>query len=138
MVRKILLIIVWAAAGIVALLVILGSSISIWAMRDIKPDTSATTTASADLSPDSFSQTIHLTLINAALKNYHDQNNGLYPQSLNDLVPKYLSIIPLDDNGQPFTYKLIDDDHGYELCNVKPDGSTQCVGEDEAGNVIGL
>jgi len=121
----------------VVLVLIFVGSVTIWAVRNVKTDVPATTATSTDTSLDSFTQTINLTLIDA-LKSYHDSNKGTYPNSLHDLVPKYLPGIPNDDDGEPFTYAVTETGRGYQLCSVNKDGQQQCLGKDSPGNTTGL
>ena len=74
--RKILRVVLWIVGIVIALIILLVGYLTVWAVRNVKVDTNAAATNSA---PDSFSQTIDLTLLHAALKNYHDHNNGTYP-----------------------------------------------------------
>jgi len=43
----------------------------------------------------------------AALKNYKE-NNQVYPESLDDLVPKYLASVPLAARGEEWGYSSFD------------------------------
>ena len=98
--------------GIVVLFVIFVTPfITLWTARHVKVD--VTQDDATDLAPQSLSETIHLTLISAALKNYHDQNKGSYPQSLGDFVPRYLPSIPAADDGQTFEYQTTEHGRGY-------------------------
>ena len=135
MVWKILKALILIIGIIAGLLMILGVVVTIWAVRSGKVNTNSTSTNSPT---PGFTQTISLTLLHAALKNYHDHNGGTYPQSLDMLAPKYLPSIPKDANGEPYTYKITENGLGYDLCNQNPDGSMRCLGKESAGNSTGL
>lgn len=84
-------------------------------------------------------QTINRTLLHAALKHYHDRSNGMYPTTLENLVPYDLSSIPTDIDGIPYKYRATENGRGYELCNIT-DSKEQnhCLGTDSAGNSTGM
>lgn len=88
-------------------------------------------------SSSSFDQTINSTLLHAALKNYYNHNNGMYPQTLNELVPNYLPNMPTDVGGVPYQYRTTENAKGYELCNMK-NGQPRCLGKDSTGNSTGI
>ncbi len=51
-------------------------------------------------------------LIIAALESVR-RETGAYPAALEELVPSYLEVLPLDPEGEPFGYHLTE--QGYEL-----------------------
>jgi len=78
-----------------------------------------------------YSETMTLSLIDAALKHHFDAA-GSYPKSLRELVvPDHLSGVSLIDarTGAPFDYTQIDDGIGYLLCHMDRNGQSQCVGQ---------
>lgn len=71
-----------------------------------------------------------LNMTEMAIEMYR-QENARVPLDLRELVPRYLSAVPLDPHsGQPLVYRRTDDE--YLLYSVGPDG------EDDGGSVAGL
>ena len=132
--RKILRIILWIVGIILVLVLLFVGYITIWAINNVKVDPNAA--ISDGTSSPSFSQTIDLTLLHAALKRYHDRTEGMYPATLAELVPGDLSRIPTDADGRPYQYRATENGRGYELCNKNEDGSQRCLGKDSSGNSI--
>lgn len=66
--------------------------------------------------------------IQAGLKIYYDEK-GSYPFSLNELVPQYLPITPIDQStNQPYQYQLQSDGTDYKVCaELKYSKSQKCV-----------
>lgn len=68
---------------------------------------------------------------------YYYQQYHRYPNSLNELVPAYLSIMPLDpQSNSEYSYKLLDNDTNYELCASFELQSQQCVNAPSASSAI--
>ncbi len=62
-----------------------------------------------------------------ALQRYFDQHQS-YPATLNQLVPVFLTKIPLDPSSQkPFTYSLQPDNFNYQLCVDYESRQLSCI-----------
>jgi hypothetical protein len=74
-----------------------------------------------DIRQEAFSQ------LQTALSRYRHDNNS-YPKVLIQLVPAYISTMPLDPSThQPYAYKLLDDKTNFELCVEYEQFNSQCV-----------
>jgi len=51
-----------------------------------------------------------------AINRYHDEK-GVYPQTLGDLVPEFISKVPVDpETNIPYNYSLLDGGESYGVC----------------------
>lgn len=101
-----------------------------------KTPVSTTNLSSASALQMSLTQTIHMSLITAALMSYQHKNQYMYPESLNGLAPKYLPSIPSDDNGQPFQYQTFENNLAYQICASTANGP-YCISDSATStNVI--
>ena len=113
MARTIVRIALWGIGAIIALSALLILYLAHYAISNATPDVGATGTGNA--SHRSLTQTVGMTLIDAAMKSYWDVNKT-YPKTLSDLVPQYLASLPLDQNGQAYRYNVLAGENGFQLC----------------------
>lgn len=72
-----------------------------------------------------------LSLVKNAIDSYQARNDA-YPESLNDLKPRYLKEIPKDGWGNPLKYKVTESGkHAYELYSYGSEGP----GGDASGRI---
>jgi|SRR5579885_434739 len=70
-----------------------------------------------------------------ALSMYHAQS-GLYPQSLQQLVPTYLKTVPSDPKTHAlYSYSLVDEQGDYQLCINFETKPPQCVSSGQSSSI---
>lgn len=70
-----------------------------------------------------------------ALGAYHKANQ-VYPNSINQLVPQYLSAIPVDPKTKkPFEYKSLSDNGNYEFCVEFEMQTIRCISPEERTSI---
>ena len=89
-------------------------------------------------------QVADLSLLTAALQAHHKANNGLYPETLQDLIPELLppamlegGVLPTDADGTSFQYQLRDSGYEYLICfDDLEEGGRSCLGSNRDGEFI--
>jgi len=68
---------------------------------------------------------------------YYYQQNSKYPENITELVPTFLSTLPLDpQSGASYSYKPLDNDMNYQLCANYELRQKQCVNALSASSQI--
>jgi len=110
--------------GILFLLMMIGGGIL--AVHVLNHTKSNIENGTASESEKGFYTSINAALIQGALLGFN-ATNKTYPNTLDELIPKYIQEIPnVPTTNQPFRYTVVDGGAGYTLCTTK-NGQDACA-----------
>ncbi len=115
---------IFYALGILFLLMIIGGGVlAVYVLNHTKNNIQ---NGSASESEKGLFTSVNATLIQGGLLSF-DAANKKYPDTLDELVPKYIQEIPTDPaTNEPFRYMVMDGAAGYILCTTK-NGQDACA-----------
>lgn len=109
------------AVGILGILLIAGFIIGSIFLASLTTDINRPKPWDARRQSDISSLQVPLTL-------YADDHNNFYPSTLNQLIPEYTKIIPVDPVTKlQYEYRLLKNDKDFELCAKLDSGEKKCV-----------